>query len=118
MIACKSCGKESGKYKLCLQCHYDYEEGIIDKCKCGKYKDVRYEICFECHKKYNKNKLWKKTKINDWAVKGRIAEAIVEEMFISMDYRVFRFGMENAVPGFGSRHLPKRGDVANEVRKM
>ena len=35
-----------------------------------------------------------------------------------MGYKVFRFGMENTVPGFGDRYLPKYGDVADEVRKM
>lgn len=60
----------------------------------------------------------KKTQISDSSIKGRIAETIVEEMFISMGYRVFRFGMENTLPGFANRELPMRGEVANEVRKM
>ncbi|MBW3014896.1 hypothetical protein KY330_00580 [Candidatus Woesearchaeota archaeon] len=84
---CKNCGKDSGKYELCLDCY-----------KLSKKKD--------------------KNEITDNYIKGRIAEAIIEEMFISLDYRVFRFGMENTVPGFGSRILPKEGPVANEVRKM
>ena len=57
-------------------------------------------------------------KISDSGIKGRLAEAIVEEMFLAMYYKVFRFGMENTVPGFSSRHLPIRGEIANEVRKM
>ena len=60
----------------------------------------------------------KKRKITDSYLKGRIAEAIVEEMFISMGYRVFRFGMENTVPGFADRYLPKKGNVAEQIRKM
>lgn len=87
MTVCKTCGKESGKYELCLKC-------------------------------YKKSKSNKKTKISDSSLKGRLAEAIVEEMFLSMGYRVFRFGMENTVPGFSDRYLPKVGEVANEVRKM
>ncbi len=82
------------------------------KCKiCRKETEKNeYEYCKKC---YMNPKV-----IKDSSIKGRLAEAIVEEMFLSMKYRVFRFGMENTIPGFGSRHLPKKGDVANEVRKM
>ena len=92
MGTCKSCGKESGKYDLCKDC----------------YKKS----------KQNNKKTQKKSKISDSSIKGRLAEAIVEEMFLAMGYRVFRFGMENTVPGFGDRYLPRKGEVADEVRKM
>lgn len=91
MRKCKSCGKNSEKYNLCKQCYQT------------KNKPLPKE---------------KKLKINDSSIKGRLAESIVEEMFLAMDYKVFRFGMENTVPGFGDRYLPKRGTVAEEVRKM
>lgn len=94
----KLCGEESGKNEA------------TDKCKCGNFKEFEHELCKECYKKYGR--------INDHSIKGRLAEAIIEEMFLAMDYRVFRFGMENTVPGFSERHLPKTGEVANEVRKM
>ncbi len=32
-------------------------------------------------------------------IKGRIAETIVEELFREMGFRVFRYGMENTIPG-------------------
>ena len=57
-------------------------------------------------------------RVSDSSIKGRLAEAIIEEMFISWGYRVFRFGMENTIPGFEDRELPKKGGVADEVRKM
>lgn len=119
MGTCKSCGEESGKYDLCKSCHYDFEDGLIDKCKCRNYKDSEYDLCLNCYKKSKQSKeSRKKSKISDSSIKGKLAEAIVEEMFLSMGYRVFRFGMENAVPGFGDRYLPRKGDVADEVRKM
>ena len=78
-------------------------------CKsCGE-ESGKYDLCKDCYKKLN---------ISDSSIKGRLAEAIVEEMFLNMGYKVFRFGMENTVPGFGDRYLPKYGDVADEVRKM
>ena len=79
------------------------------------------------HKNYNKirsdypnqtNNHTKSDDITDSSIKGRIAEAIIEEMFLSMGYQVFRFGMENTVPGFANRFLPKQGEIANQVRKM
>lgn len=120
MGTCKFCGEDSGTYELCRNCYYGKEDGKIDKCKCGNYKDAEYGLCLPCYKK-SKNggqDHMKKTQISDSSIKGRIAETIVEEMFISMGYRVFRFGMENTLPGFANRELPMRGEVANEVRKM
>lgn len=119
MGTCKSCAEESGKYDLCKSCHYEFLEGLIDKCKCGNFKDSEYNLCKDCYKKSKQDQdIQKKTKISDSSIKGRLAEAIVEEMFLAMGYRVFRFGMENTVPGFGDRYLPRKGDVADEVRKM
>ena len=114
---CKNCGEESGKYELCKSCYYDFEDELIDKCKCGDYKDSEFEFCYNCYKKLKSDKPQRKRNISDNRIKGRLAESIVEDMFISMGYRVFRFGMENTVPGFGDS-LPRKGDVANEVRKM
>ena len=122
MSECKYCNAASGKYDLCKEHYYDSIEGIIDKCKCGQYKDVEYDLCLDCYKK-NKNgnanePSRKKKRISDSSIKGRLAEAIIEELFIAMDYQVFRFGMESTVPGFSDRYLPKKGDVASQVRKM
>jgi len=119
-MRCKYCGEESKKYDLCHHCYYEYEDGLIDKCKCGNFKDAGYDLCKDCYNKSKRgnNETQKKSKVSDSSIKGRLAEAIIEEMFISMNYRVFRFGMENTIPGFGNRELPKKGEVANEVRKM
>lgn len=120
MPECKYCGAES-KYDLCKEHYYDAQDGIIDKCKCGRYKSFEYDLCNECfkaQKRQNGDTSRKKKKISDSGIKGRLAEAIIEEMFLAMDYRVFRFGMENTVPGFSDRYLPKQGEVANQVRKM
>lgn len=118
-MKCKYCGEEcEEEYNLCKSCYYDFKDGLIDECKCGNYKDSEYELCFECYKKSKIDEPQKKNKINDNAIKGKVAEAIVEEMFLSMGYEVFRFGMENTIPGFSGRHNIKKGEVANQVRKM
>ena len=51
-------------------------------------------------------------------IKGRIAETLIEELFLSLDYNVFRYGMENTVPGIMKLLKGVRGDVASNIRRM
>jgi hypothetical protein len=121
MAQCKYCSETvDKKYELCKEHYYDAEDGIIDECKCGRYKDVEFDLCRDCYKalRSNGDSHQRKQRISDSNIKGRLAEAIVEEMFLSMGYQVFRFGMENTVPGFGDRLLSKTGPVAEQVRNM
>ena len=121
MNKCLYCFDDSYNYELCRECYYLAEEGSIDQCSCGNYKDSYYDLCKSCYqdqKNNSKNKLQNNRKINDNMIKGRIAETIIEELFKQMNYEVYRFGMENTIPGFGSRSLPKKGDIASFIRKM
>jgi hypothetical protein len=51
-------------------------------------------------------------------IKGRIAEILVEELFSSMNYRVFRYGMENTVPGIVELLKGMKTVVAQEISNM
>jgi hypothetical protein len=51
-------------------------------------------------------------------IKGRIAEALIEELFLALDYNVYRYGMENTVPGIMNLLKGVRSDVADNIRKM
>ncbi len=51
-------------------------------------------------------------------IKGRIAEALIEELFLALGYGVFRYGMENTVPGVTKLLSGVSGEVANNIRKM
>lgn len=51
-------------------------------------------------------------------IKGRIAETLIEEMFLSLGFNVFRYGMENTVPGIMELLKGVRSDVAQEIRRM
>ncbi|OPY31118.1 MAG: hypothetical protein A4E32_02102 [Methanomassiliicoccales archaeon PtaU1.Bin124] len=54
-------------------------------------------------------------------IKGRIAETLIEELFLSMGYRVYRYGMENTIPGISTNLLgvdKLSSNVANNIRKM
>ena len=51
-------------------------------------------------------------------IKGRIAETLIEELFLSLNYSVFRYGMENTVPGIMKLLRGVRSDVATNIRRM
>ena len=51
-------------------------------------------------------------------IKGRIAETLIEELFLAMGHNVFRYGMENTVPGIMKLLKGVRSDVAESLRRM
>lgn len=51
-------------------------------------------------------------------IKGRIAETLIEELFLYLGFNVFRYGMENTVPGIMKLLRGVRSDVADTIRKM
>jgi len=51
-------------------------------------------------------------------IKGRIAETLIEELFLYLGYSVFRYGMENTVPGIMKLLAGVRNDVATNIRRM
>jgi hypothetical protein len=51
-------------------------------------------------------------------IKGRIAETLIEELFLYLGYSVFRYGMENTVPGIMKLLRGVRNDVATNIRRM
>jgi hypothetical protein len=60
----------------------------------------------------------KKAKFNQDIIKGRIAEALVEQLFLSLDYKVFRFGMENTIPGAMKDINSHESEVTKHIRRM
>jgi len=44
--------------------------------------------------------------------------AVIKELFLSLGYNVFRYGMENTVPGIMELLKGVRGDVATNIRRM
>ena len=51
-------------------------------------------------------------------IKGRIAETLIEELFLSLNYNVFRYGMENTIPGIMKLLKGVRTDVAKDIQTM
>lgn len=60
----------------------------------------------------------KENKYKEGMIKGRIAETLIEELFLSLGFNVFRYGMENTVPGIMKLLKGVRSDVADTIRKM
>lgn len=106
---------------------------------CGEYTKFEGGHCFACYKKMDKSSdvvvaekkpekksLKKPTsksekKDNPWisgVIKGRIAETIVEELFRSLGFQVFSYGMENSIPGIKDLLKGVRGDVSKNIRQM
>jgi hypothetical protein len=50
--------------------------------------------------------------------KGRLAETIIEELFIASGFEVHRFGMENMVPGLVRKLRRNYSDVSWHIKKM
>lgn len=106
--------------------------------KCGEYTKFDGGLCYSCYKQNAKStdvvdhaetvkeeisikKPKTETKENPWisgVIKGRIAETIVEELFRSLGFQVFSYGMENSIPGIKDLLKGVRGDVSKNIRQM
>ena len=86
---------------------------------CGAYTKFENGLCTDCYSKENSMGLSKReTFSRENMIKGRIAETLIEELFLSLNYGVFRYGMENTIPGIVKLLSGVRGDVASNIRKM
>ncbi|OMP30068.1 hypothetical protein [Mangrovimonas sp. DI 80] len=107
---------------------------------CGEYTKFNGGHCYDCYKKENNGK---EVKLKDNAIiedaddfnfdgglddkqwnyrynmiKGRIAETLIQELFLSLGFNVFRYGMENTIPGIMELLKGVKSDVATEIRRM
>lgn len=109
----------------CEQCNVNLPEKVHDYSKkhYGKF------LCRACQKEFkpieNKTKKEEPSGLSkrdsfftESMIKGRIAETLIEELFLKLNYNVFRYGMENTVPGIMNLLKGVRGDVANDIRRM
>lgn len=51
-------------------------------------------------------------------IKGRVAETIIQELFLAHDYNVFHYGMERSVPGIAQLTRKTNGPVKERIRSM
>jgi hypothetical protein len=52
------------------------------------------------------------------SIKGRVAETIIQELFLAHDYNVFHFGMERSIPGVAQLTRKTSGAVRDKIRSM
>jgi hypothetical protein len=102
--------------------------------ECGKYTKFNGGHCIGCYTLKNQNVSIIEKPINTETdkhgltdkeksyrygmIKGRIAETLVQELFLSLGYNVFRYGMENTIPGIMELLKGVRTEVADEIRRM
>ncbi len=107
---------------------------------CGSYTKFEGGLCFKCYKKESegidreefveeqKPEVPKETEENGLTdkernyrynmIKGRIAETLIQELFLSLGYNVFHYGMENTIPGIMKLLKGVKSEVATEIRRM
>jgi hypothetical protein len=100
--------------------------------KCGDYTKFENGLCSKCYSDKKKTKSVdddmviediagltdKERNYRFQMIKGRIAETLIQELFLSLNYNVFRYGMENTIPGIMELLKGVRSDVAEDIRRM
>lgn len=102
---------------------------------CGDYTKYNGDLCTKCYAKQSNSSTIIDNEFEDndvvtlglsdkdksyryGMIKGRIAETLIQELFLSLNYNVFRYGMENTIPGIMELLKGVRSDVAQEIRRM
>ena len=52
------------------------------------------------------------------SIKGRVAETIIQELFLAHGFNVFHYGMERSVPGIAQLTRRTNGPVNDRIRSM
>jgi hypothetical protein len=122
--------------KALFYCPNPKENYYMPDCiQCGAYTKYQGGKCFNCYKRSPQTS--KDTVTAEWEpeqeksglddrewqyrysmIKGRIAETLIQELFLSLDYNVFRYGMENTIPGIMELLKGVKSDVAKQIRRM
>lgn len=110
---CSECGNEcevpfeptGGKPIFCRDCYNNRRESEPKKDSYGESYMRQY------HDDLDKN-----------VIKGRVAEALVEQMFLSLEFDVFRYGIERILPRVAKSvregETPKRDKTLDKLRSM
>lgn len=130
MPKCTNCGSYT-KFNdgLCYTCYKkedrDKQVTVLNK-KVKKKKEIKDDK-IAAPKKQNpktKEKVKKEkdeTNYNNFnynLTKGRIAETLIERLFVDLDFQVFQYGMENTIPGIKDLLKGVNDEVAMNIRRM
>lgn len=102
----------------CVECgsYTNYNGGLCKKCYSERHN--HYNTAYESEQEETVGLSDKERSYRYSMIKGRIAETLIQELFLSLGYNVFRYGMENTVPGIMELLKGVRSDVAQEIRRM
>ncbi len=97
----------------------------MPKCnQCGSYTKYEKGLCYDCYQQKNGSKESsggmdeKEHNYRFNMIKGRIAETLIQELFLQLGYNVFRYGMENTIPAIMTLLKGVKTDVAREIKSM
>ena len=98
----------------------------MPKCiQCDSYTKYEKGLCLDCYREKNYTKEELETGMSEREsnyrfnmIKGKIAETLIQELFLQMKYSVFRYGMENTVPGVMDLLKGVKSEVAEEIKRM
>lgn len=85
-------------------------------CECGKPTKDDKPKCLECWQEDIDIK--KSTYFSYDLIKGRIAENLIEQLFLILGFSVFRYGMENTVPGVMKLLRNDNSSAAKNIKRM
>lgn len=101
--------------------------------ECGSFTKFNGGLCYKCYKSQDDieseiDEILSDSPIRGLTerdrnyrynmIKGRIAETLIQELFLSLGYNVFRYGMENTIPGIIELLKGVKSEVAYEIRRM
>lgn len=101
--------------------------------ECGSFTKFNGGLCYKCYKSQDEFDSEIDEILNNSStgglterdrnyrynmIKGRIAETLIQELFLSLGYNVFRYGMENTIPGIIELLKGVKSEVAYEIRRM
>src|SRR5436190_9625213 len=89
--------------------------------QCSSYTKFQNGLCYDCYQEKNAKSpaiSEKELSYRFNMIKGRIAETLIQELFLSLKYPVFSYGMENTIPGVMDLLKGVKGDVAKQIRRM
>lgn len=58
------------------------------------------------------------TPFTENSIKGRVAETIIQELFLAHGFNVFHYGMERSIPGIAQLTRKTNGPVNDRIRTM
>ncbi|MBP6740155.1 MAG: hypothetical protein KA146_09190 [Leptospiraceae bacterium] len=99
--------------------------------ECGSYTKYKGGLCPKCYKESKAHEEEEeefedevtglsegKKKYTESIIKGRIAETLIQELFLNLGYSVFRYGMENTIPGIMTLLKGVKSETAKQIRRM